>query len=129
MTAVDVATRFVEALAGPDLDTLKALIASDARFWINIGPADLSRDERLAVLEVERAHLTTLAFDDVRVRPTTDGFVIQLTTSATTTDGIDLRIPVCLLVEVDPDGSIVRVDEYADSAPAAPLLRAVMGGS
>jgi ketosteroid isomerase-like protein len=129
MTAVDVATRFVEALTGPDVDALEEMIAPDARFWINIGPADLSRDERFAVLEVERAHLRTLAFDDVRVRSTADGFVIQLTTSATTTDGIDLRIPVCLVVEVDGGGSIVRVDEYADSAPAGPLLRAGMGGS
>ncbi len=125
MTTEAVATRFVEALAGPDVEALRTMIAPHARCWINIGPAELSRDDRLTMLGVERAHLRTLAFADVRTHPTSDGFVVQLTTSATTTDGVELHIPVCLVARLDDVGTIVRLDEYADSAPAAPLLEAM----
>lgn len=121
------ADAFVGALAVPDVAALRSLVDPDARFWINIGPADYSAADRFALLDVERSHLRALAFEDVRVNPTTAGFVAQLTTVATTTAGVELRIPVCLVVTV-ADGIIVRVDEYADSTAAAPLIDAMLGG-
>jgi hypothetical protein len=81
------------------------------------------------MLAIERAHLRALAFVDVRTHTMPDGFVIQLTTAATTTEGVELRIPVCLVARLDDAATIVRLDEYADSAPAAPLLDAMKVGS
>jgi hypothetical protein len=107
-------------------------MSPDARCWINIGPAELSRDDRLAILAIlaiERARLRALAFVDVRTHTMPDGFVIQLTTAATTTEGVELRIPVCLVARLDDAATIVRLDEYADSAPATPLLDAMKVGS
>jgi uncharacterized protein len=129
MTTTTLADRFVEALEAADVDALRALLAPDARFWINIGPTDLSADQRLAVLETERAHLSALALVETRVLPTADGFVVQFTTQGTTIDGAELHIPVCLVVTVGAAGTIQRVDEYADSAPAKPLLRSMSGGT
>jgi ketosteroid isomerase-like protein len=122
------ADAFVGALAVPDVDALRSLVDPDARFWVNIGPADYSAADRFRLLDVERSHLRALTFEEVRVSPTTAGFVVQLTTVATTTASVELRIPVCLVVTV-ADGIIVRVEEYADSAPAAPLIDAMLGGS
>jgi ketosteroid isomerase-like protein len=120
------AAEFVEALAVTDATTLRGLLSPDARFWVNIGPASFSVDERLALLEHERSHLRALAFEDVRTLPTSSGFVVQATTVMRTVGGADLRVPVCLVATTD-DGVIVRVDEYADSAPATPLLERMSG--
>jgi ketosteroid isomerase-like protein len=111
----------VDALSGPDLDRLRALVSTEARCWVNIGPVELSAEERFAVLAVERSHLNDLRFDDVRFLITDVGFVVQLTTVAALLDGEQLRIPVCL-VATTHDGRITRLEEYADSGPAAPLL-------
>ena len=128
MSTDRLASAFVDALAVPDVDALRALVAPDAQFWVNIGPSSFSADERFALLATERSHLRALEFEDVRTHSTPTGFVIQLTTAATTNDGADLRIPVCLVATADDD-VITRVDEYADSAPAAPLLDLMLGGS
>ena len=82
---------------------------------------DLSADQRLAVLELERTHLATFALHDLRFHTTGTGFVLQFTTDGTTTDGAELHIPVCLVAEVGDDGRITRVDEYADSATGEAL--------
>jgi ketosteroid isomerase-like protein len=123
----DVASDFVAALADSDIEALRALLAPDASFWVNIGSSSFSVDERLAVLEQERSHLVALTFEGVRTQATPTGFVVQLTTVATTTAGTDLRIPVCLVATADGD-RVSRVEEYADSAEAAPLLRLMYGG-
>lgn len=128
MTTEHLAAIFVDALSVPDIDALRSLLAPDARFWVNIGPATFSTEERLALLEVERSHLRALDFEEVRVHPTPTGFVVQLTTVASTSDGTDLRIPVCLVATTEDD-VITRVEEYADSAPAGPLLALMYGGS
>jgi ketosteroid isomerase-like protein len=129
MTNDALAMQFFEALGAADVGALRSLLAPDARFWVNIGPIDLSADQRLAVLELERTHLASFALHDLRFQTTGTGFVLQFTTDGTTTDGAELHIPACLVAEVDDDGRITRVDEYADSAPAKPLLRAISGGS
>lgn len=129
MTNDAVAVQFFDALDAADVDTLRTLFAPDARFWVNIGSMELTADQRLAVLELERTHLKTFALRELRFHTTGTGFVLQFTTDATTTDGAELHIPVCLVAEVGDDGRITRVDEYADSAPAKPLLRAISGGT
>jgi ketosteroid isomerase-like protein len=126
VSTAELAQRFVDAIARVDLDELQACLAPDARFWVNIGPSDYSADERLAVLDLERQNLREHGADDVRITTTDAGFVAQLTSTGTTTAGESLRVCVCLVATV-ADGAITRVDEYADSAAAAPLIRAIYG--
>jgi ketosteroid isomerase-like protein len=128
VSAEHVAADFVAALAGPDVGALRALLTPDAAFWVNIGSRSFSAEERFGLLEKERSHLRTLAFEEVRTHATPAGFVVQLTTVATTTDGADLRIPICLVATTDGD-RVRRVEEYADSAAAAPLLHLMYEGS
>jgi ketosteroid isomerase-like protein len=126
VSSTDLAPRFVEAVTRVDLDALRACLAPDARFWVNIGPSEYSVDERLAVLELERQNLREHDAIDVCITPTDHGFVAQLTSVGTTTGGDSMRVCVCLVATVD-NGLITRVDEYADSAAAAPLIRAISG--
>jgi ketosteroid isomerase-like protein len=126
VSSTDLAQRFVDAIARVDLDALRTCLAPDARFWVNIGPSEYSAHERLAVLELERQNLREHNAADVRITATDAGFVAQLTSTGTTTAGESLRVCVCLVATI-ADGVITRVDEYADSAAAAPLIRAIYG--
>ena len=126
MSTPELARRFVDAVMNVDLDGLRACLAPDARFWVNIGPTEYSVDERLAVLELERQNLREHRADDVRVTQTGRGFVAQLVSVGTTTGGERMRVAVCLVATVD-HGLVTRMDEYADSEAAKPLLRAIYG--
>ncbi|MSO78281.1 MAG: nuclear transport factor 2 family protein [Acidimicrobiia bacterium] len=125
-TTSDLAERFVKALMTIDVDTLRTCLAPDARFWVNIGPTEFTIDQRLGALELEGQHLAEHGVEDVRITSTEYGFVVQLVTVGTTTGGEALRVAVCLVATVN-DGLITRVDEYADSEAAKPLLRALYG--
>ena len=125
-TAGDLAERFVDAIMHVDVDALRACLAPDARFWVNIGSAEFTIDQRLGVLELERQHLAEHSAEDVCVTGTEQGFVAQLVSVGTTTGGEAMRVAVCLVATVT-DGLITRVDEYADSEAAKPLLRALYG--
>jgi ketosteroid isomerase-like protein len=122
----DLASRFVDAVMHVDVDRLRACLAPDAVFWVNIGPSEFTIDQRLQVLELEGQHLAEHSAEDVRITPTERGFVAQLASVGTTTGGEAMRVEVCLVATVD-DGLITRVDEYADSEAAKPLLRALYG--
>jgi len=122
--AEQLASLFVDALQRADAQGMRACMAADARFWMNLGPTEHSVDERLALLEVERANLAEHEVEDARVTLTERGFVVQETVAGRTTAGDALRIPVCFVVSVH-QGLITRVEEYTDSAAAAPLIRAV----
>lgn len=117
---------FTAAIACADADGLRAVCAPDAMFWINMGPTEMTATERLALVERERAHARSIDAVDVRVIDGTDGFVVQQTTVVTMPSGEELRIPVCLVATVH-DGRITRVDEYGDSAAAAPMIAALFG--
>ena len=125
-SSTELAGKFVDAIMHVDVEALRTCLAPDARFWVNIGPSDYSVDERLAVLELERQHLAAHAAEDLRVTPTERGFVVQVVSVGTTTKGDSMRVAVCLVATVE-HGLITRVDEYADSAAAKPLLRAISG--
>ena len=49
--------------------------------------------------------------------------VVQATTAGVSAEGVPVRVPTCLVVQV-VDGKIARFEEYADSAQA----RALFGG-
>jgi ketosteroid isomerase-like protein len=125
-TSGDLAERFVNSLMDIDVDELRTCLAPDARFWVNIGSAEFTVDQRLGVLELEGQHLAEHGVQDVQITSTEHGFVVQLVTVGTTTGGDALRVPVCLVATVN-DGLVTRVDEYADSEAAKPLLRALYG--
>lgn len=120
------ADRFVDALERIDLEALRTCLAPAARFWVNIGPTEYSVDERFAVLALEEQHLREHRLEDVRVTVTERGFVLQFTSAGALVDGETVRVAVCLVATV-ADGLVTRVDEYADSAAAAPLIQAVFG--
>jgi len=122
----DLARQFIDAIMRVDVEALRGYLAPEARFWVNIGPSEFSIDERLAVLDLELQNLAEHEAQDIHVTPTESGFVAQLVSVGTTTTGEQMRVAICLVATV-ADGRITRVDEYADSEAAKPLLRALYG--
>lgn len=62
--------------------------------------------------------------EDTSVEVFKGGWVFQSTTVGTV-DGVEVRLPVCLVVRLDDDHRIARFEEYADSVTAAPFARAL----
>ena len=120
----EVAQRWLPAfLAGRRADA--ELYADEVTVWHNIG-------ERTERLEAEPSHarakavLPDLHQEDVRLRVGEGHFVLQLTAVATDGAGQSVRVPSCLVVTVER-GKITRFDEYADSAAAEAVVRALSG--
>ena len=55
------------------------------------------------------------------------GFVQQHVVHAQDSGGAPLAFRACLVVRVNPDGLITRIDEYLDPADLAPLMRPTLG--
>ena len=51
------------------------------------------------------------------------GFVQQHILRAGGADGVSIEMRVCIVIKVDAEGLITRIDEYFDPADMAPLLR------
>ena len=56
-----------------------------------------------------------------------EGFVQQHVVHAHDSGGAPLSFRACLVVRVNPDGLIGRIDEYLDPADLAPLMRPTLG--
>jgi ketosteroid isomerase-like protein len=118
------ADRFVAAVRAADPSAYKSLCAPESRHWVNIGSVEHSLDDRVALLARERALLAEFDMVDVRVHGTESGFVVQATARGALHSGDEIEMALCAVVTCDGN-QITRVEEYVDSAAAAPLLRAV----
>ncbi len=115
------ADRFFEAIPKGDIETIRSLYAPDAAVWHNFDGVAQTVDQNLRVLAWVAAGVEGLRYEDVRRRVTPDGWVQQHVLRGTAPNGKPLEIEACIVFTV-ADGRITRVDEYLDSAQAAPLL-------
>ena len=115
------ADRFFEAIPKGDIETIRSLYATDATVWHNFDGVAQTVDQNLRVLAWVAAGVEGLRYEDVRRRVTPDGWVQQHVLRGTAANGEPLEIEACIVFTV-ADGRITRVDEYLDSAQAAPLL-------
>lgn len=133
MTAAirDVADRLVGALGAYDANALRALLAPDAVRWLNIGEAESGVDELLSTIELERRTIESPVLEVRRRFIADDGFVLLMTMTGRTAQGVDVRVPVALAVSVGDDGLIHRMDEYANFGDVRPILQAMteLGGT
>src|SRR6478609_9451949 len=119
--SLSVARRWLPAFAaGKRAD--EACYAPNVSTWHNVGEWEAeikktpSRTRRVeAGADIRLESLTLKVFDG--------GFVVQATTAGVSAEGVPVRVPTCLVVNV-VDGKIARFEEYADSEAA----RALFGG-
>ena len=127
----DVSDRLVDALGSYDAEAVRPLLAPDARRWLNLGEVESGVEDLLSMIELERRCVEDAALQVRRRFVSDDGFVLLMTMTGRTAQGVDVRVPVALAVSVGEDGLIHRMDEYANFEDVRPILQAMsdLGGS
>ncbi len=120
MTPTEVARGLIERIEAGDVDGAAAYYAEDVVTWRNIDGRELAKPQVRRILEF-LAGLDELAYQDVRIQETHDGFVQQHVLTCRSPSGEPVRAAACLVGSVR-DGQLARLDEYLDSAAMAPLL-------
>jgi ketosteroid isomerase-like protein len=119
--ALMVAKRFIECLRNGDVEGIGALYHDDVIVWRNLDNRELVKAQVMKVVGFLAKNVHALAYDDVRVRPTSDGFVQTHVLRGTAPNGEQVNAYACLVVSLTGN-QISRVDEYLDSAQLAPLM-------
>ena len=117
------ADRLFAAVAAGDLQALREEIyAPDCRIWHNGDGVAQTVEQNLMVLGWAVRHIAGLRYEEVRRQRTPTGFVQQHVLRGRLADGMELRVPACMVGTV-AHGRITRLDEYLDLAHFAPLLQ------
>jgi len=123
-TAHDIEQIVVDLFAAAergDWDTFRAAFTPDARLRQNIGK-DHSIDDAMLALPRLTEDGTTLRYENAK-RAIAPNVVTEMHDAVfTKPDGREVRIDICIVVELNDDGLIVRADEYLDSNAAAQLF-------
>jgi ketosteroid isomerase-like protein len=129
---LDVADRLFGAIERGEYDTVDGMWADDVTVWHT---GDSQDNDRVRALKVIRWFLdnTTRRNYEILDRQYFDGgFVQQHVLRASfpsrrsarpEPDDPSIEMRVCIVIKVDTEGRITRVDEYFDPADMAPLLR------
>jgi ketosteroid isomerase-like protein len=123
---VDVADRLFSAIEKSDVDAVDQLWSEGIAVWRSGARRDDDKARALRVIgwfvtvTTERHYeiLDRQLFDS----GTISGFVQQHVLHATGHAGQLIALRVCIVIRVDTNGQIDRIDEYFDPAGIAPLL-------
>lgn len=117
-----VATRLFEAIENGDQPAVASMWAPGVAVWHTGDREDSDRDRALRVIGWFIGTTTTRRYEVLDRQFFDGGFVQQHVLRADGVNGAAMALRVCIVVKVDPAGSIVRIDEYFDPADLAPLL-------
>ena len=125
MDGMDLAARTAQLFAAfesQQFDGLDSMLSPDVRIKQNGNPEHGIQGLLAFVRGLENDGVS-VAYSDVR-RSVGDGFVVeQHVVTLTRPDGKSAATDVCVVLRFDDDGLITRLDEYADSAVFATLIR------
>jgi ketosteroid isomerase-like protein len=119
---VDVADVLFAAIERGDEPRLDELFADDIAVW---RPGAERDDDKVRALKVLRWFIRVTAERSYEVldrRLFPGGFVQQHILRATGTNGGLIALRVCIVITVNADNLINRIDEYFDPADLAPIL-------
>jgi ketosteroid isomerase-like protein len=121
--AVAIVERFFAALEAGDTDLLARLYTPDARIWHNDASGEQGVEDNLRVLRGLHAVVSGLHYDVGRRFPMDGGVVQQHVLRGTLPDGSAVAMPAAMFLYVE-GGRVRRIEEYLDSAQAAPIRAA-----
>ena len=99
-----------------DYERSRAMFAPDARSWSNLRSIESDVDGLLGNLPVMLESIGRHRYTDVRRIVGVDGFVEQHRVVFARPDGTELDLgDVCVVVRLDADGLVTRLDEYLDT--------------
>jgi ketosteroid isomerase-like protein len=116
-----IAAKFAAASRTNDADAYRALCTADATTWHNFDDAELGTDQTVKTVAWLHRSVANLAWHDVSLLPTPTGWVSQTLMTGAAPGG-ELRVHSCVIVTLNGDGLVTRVEEYLDPAQTAVLL-------
>ena len=119
------AKHFFDLAEADDKDNFLACFIPEATVWINTGELKLTPGETAEVLMAQLSGvITDKRYEQRRVDVFPGGFVERHLLSGTRkTDGVRVEMPACLVIEVNDEGKITKIDNYEDSAKAAEFYK------
>jgi ketosteroid isomerase-like protein len=120
---LDVANRLFGAIERGEYETVDGMWADDVTVWHTGDSQDNDRVRALKVIRWFLDNTSTRTYEILDRRYFDGGFVQQHVLRACRSDGTSIQMRVCIVIKVDGEGRITRVDEYFDPADMAPLLR------
>lgn len=121
-SGVDVANDLFAAIERGDEPRLDELLADDVAVWRAGAQRD---DDKVRAMKVLRWFIRVTAERSYEVldrRLFPGGFVQQHILHATGTNGGLIALRVCIVITVNADNLIDRIDEYFDPADLAPIM-------
>ncbi len=117
---IAIAERYAIATRSNDADTVAAMSAPGAEIWHNFDGAVVDTATTVKTIGWLHRTVTGLAWEDVALLPTPNGWVSQTILTGIAPGG-QIRAHSCVVVTLDADGLIARLDEYLDPAQLAAL--------
>jgi ketosteroid isomerase-like protein len=128
----DVADRLFDAIERGDHEAVENLWTDDVLVWHTGDPKDNQRVRALKVIRWFMDVTATRSYEILDRQFFEGGFVQQHVLRARRSDlrgersdgkdDISIEMRVCIVIKVNTEGLITRIDEYFDPADMAPLL-------
>jgi ketosteroid isomerase-like protein len=120
---LEVADRLFGAIERGEYETVERMWADDVTVWHSGDARDNDRVRALKVIRWFMDVTTTRGYEILDRQSFDGGFVQQHILRARRADDESIEMRVCIVVKVDANGLITRIDEYFDPADMAPLMR------
>lgn len=114
------AAKYATASRTNDADALRALCSEGALTWHNFDELEVTTDQTVRTVAWLHRTVADLAWVDVALKATSDGWVSQTILTGTAPGGA-LRAHSCVVVTLDADGKVARTDEYLDPSQTGVL--------
>jgi hypothetical protein len=95
--------------------------ASDMRVWHNFDQAEMTWDQATPFLSMLREN-AELHYEDIRITPVPNGWLQQHVLRLVLKAGGECRMPAALIVMLNDQGLVSRIEEYLDSAQLSAAL-------
>lgn len=117
---VQLLDRIIAAAEAGDASDLFDIYADDAVIWHNTDDRTQTVERNAKVLEAMDRFVTDRRYTERRVTAFAGGAVQQHVLRGTSrATGDEVALHACVVIAVNEDGRITRLDEYFDSAEAA----------
>ncbi len=120
---LDVADRLFGAIERGEYETVDGMWADDVTVWHSGDSRDNDRVRALKVIRWFIDVTTTRGYEILDRQFFDGGFVQQHILRASGADEVSIEMRVCIVIKVNAEGLITRIDEYFDPTDMAPLMR------
>jgi ketosteroid isomerase-like protein len=121
-TVLDLADELFAAIERGDEPRLDALFGEDIAVWRAGAQRDDDKERAMKVLRWFIRVTAERSYEVLDRQPFPDGFVQQHILHATGRNGGLIALRVCIVIKVNGNNHINRIDEYFDPAQLAPIL-------